>query len=231
MTSYGIPPAFSDCTFENFIVGAGNREAFETCWSIATLRRPDELGPLVLNGSSGMGKTHLLAAVAAKMIEHVATAKVIFVSYEEFRDQARAFAKRGDSARFNDRYSACNALFIHSFDFGLTDDCDPYAEFLPVAQRLMAGGALLALDYCEAFGDAAPLGHELRKLLMSGITVTVSDLDEGDVAEIVRRRSIALAVPLSGSAVDELASRPYRSVREIEMTLLRTKALASVHAR
>ena len=74
-------------TFDNFIVGDGNRHAHAVCLAVADLPGLDNYNPLFLYGSSGLGKTHLMQSIAHYILQKDDKTNVLYVTCETFTNE------------------------------------------------------------------------------------------------------------------------------------------------
>lgn len=98
-------------TFDRFVIGPGNRFAHAAALAVAEL--PGEAyNPLFLHGPPGLGKTHLMGAIARYLREHHPTLKVHYTTAERFTSEFVATLRTDGPERFKERYRSLDALLI-----------------------------------------------------------------------------------------------------------------------
>jgi len=108
-------------TFDSFVVGSGNKFVFAAAKSVA--EAPGEnFNPLYIYGGTGLGKTHLMQAIANDIAEHKPSLKVIYTTSETFLNEyidsiARKGSGRDNDLRFRNRYRNVDVLLIDDIQF------------------------------------------------------------------------------------------------------------------
>jgi chromosomal replication initiator protein len=109
-------PLSPDYTFEQFVVGPSNRLAHAACRAVCA--QPGSLyNPLFIHGSSGLGKTHLLQATCAEILQRSSAAKVTYVSCDVFVNDFVHAIETGQLAMFRARARRADALIIDDVQF------------------------------------------------------------------------------------------------------------------
>ena len=104
-----------DYTFENFIVGSSNKLAHAA--SVAVANHPTAYNPLFLYGSSGLGKTHLMKAIANEIKRTTPDFNIIFVKGEDFTNELVRSIEKKTTAKFKDKYRNADMLLIDDIQF------------------------------------------------------------------------------------------------------------------
>jgi len=108
-----INPAF---TFDNFIVGEANRMAYAAAKRICK-GNTATYNPLYIHGSVGMGKTHLLNAIAIDLKKNTPDLKIVFMSAERFMYQFIKAIRLKDTIKFKDEFRSVDILIIDDIQF------------------------------------------------------------------------------------------------------------------
>ncbi|MFQ5748849.1 MAG: DnaA ATPase domain-containing protein, partial [Planctomycetota bacterium] len=101
----------ADYTFDNYVVGAGNRFAHAAARGVAD-RPAVAFNPLFLHGSVGLGKTHLMQAVAHHLLEARQGLRIVFLSCEQFVNHFIGALRRGSLESFRQRYRRADVLVV-----------------------------------------------------------------------------------------------------------------------
>ena len=106
----------NEYTFENFIVGSSNKFAYAA--SVAVANHPaSENNPLFIYGASGLGKTHLMRAIAHDVSKRYPDFNIIFVSAENFTNEFLDCLVKKSTAKFKEKYRAADMLFVDDIQF------------------------------------------------------------------------------------------------------------------
>ena len=104
-----------DYTFENFIVGSSNKLAHAA--SVAVANHPTAYNPLFLYGASGLGKTHLMKAIANEVHRTRPSFNIIFVKGEDFTNELVRSIEKKTTSKFKDKYRNADMLLIDDIQF------------------------------------------------------------------------------------------------------------------
>ncbi len=126
-------------TFESFVVGDCNQLAHAACMAVAEAPSCTNFNPLVLYGGTGMGKTHLLQAIAHFCVENETARKIVYRTSEEFtREYIEFVQKNKDSRTFYQVYRDADVLLIDDIQFlaGKEKTQDEFHNIFSVLQSL-----------------------------------------------------------------------------------------------
>ena len=103
-------------TFDTFIVGGSNEFAYAACTAVA--KEPGvNYNPLFIYGPSGLGKTHLMHAIANEVCKNHPEYKIIYVTSEEFGNDFISSINDKNTAQFHDKYRNADVLLIDDIQF------------------------------------------------------------------------------------------------------------------
>lgn len=104
-------------TFETFIVGDGNKHAHATCLAVADMPAQDNFNPLFLYGNSGLGKTHLMQAIAHYILQKDDNINVLYVPSEVFTNEIIDAIRNHTTTEFREKYRKVDVLLLDDVQF------------------------------------------------------------------------------------------------------------------
>ena len=220
-----LNPAY---TFDRFVIGPGNQLAHAAALAVA--EAPGEAyNPLFLHGPPGLGKTHLLGAIANYVHRHNPGLTVAYTTAESFTNEfvSSLLGKRMDG--FKERYRRANILLIDDVQFlqGKSRTAD---EFFHTFNALHAGGAQLVLTADRFPSELENLAERLRDRFEWGLTAALEPPDLATrlifLGNLARERSD----PIPPEALRSIAGRAASNLRLLEGALTRVMALSSLKA-
>ncbi|MCM1399560.1 MAG: chromosomal replication initiator protein DnaA [Clostridium sp.] len=104
-------------TFDTFIVGDGNKHAHATCLAVADMPAQDNFNPLFLYGNSGLGKTHLMQAIAHYILQKDDNINVLYVPSEVFTNEIIDAIRNHTTTEFREKYRKVDVLLLDDVQF------------------------------------------------------------------------------------------------------------------
>jgi chromosomal replication initiator protein len=217
-------------TFDRFVIGPGNRLAHGAALAVA--EAPSEAyNPLFLHGPPGLGKTHLLAAIANYLRENAPNLSVRYTTAESFTNEFVAALKSSGSDGFKARYRDIDVLLIDDVQF-LQGKPATEEEFFHTFNALYESGSQLVLSADRIPSELSTLASRLRDRFEWGLTVPVEPPNLATRLTVLRRLVEEAGVEIADDgALVELANRIDANVRQLHGALTRVLAHASLMAR
>ncbi|HEX7292315.1 MAG TPA: chromosomal replication initiator protein DnaA [Conexibacter sp.] len=217
-------------TFDQFVIGDGNRLAHAAALAVAEL--PGQAyNPLFLYGPPGLGKTHLLHAIANYVNEYGDGMTVRYTTLEAFTDEFVGALKSSSIEAFKRRYRDTDILLIDDVQF-LERKVKVEEEFFHTFNALYETGSQLVVTCDRMPRDMNDLADRLRERFESGL---VADLRPPDLATrmtILRKRVQHDGIRLDDpDAIVPLAERVTTNVRALQGALIRVVAFHSLTGR
>ena len=202
-TSMDFNPQFS---FENFVVGPSNRFAHGA--AIAVSKNPGQVyNPLFIYGESGLGKTHLMHAIANYVSEHNPKKKVLYTTCDKFVTEfIDSLSSQASSARFRQRYRNVDVLMIDDIQF-LKDKKSTQEEFFHTFNELSAQSKQIVLTSDKHPQELAILEDRLRTRFAGGMIADIQPPELETKIAILKRKAEDRKCPMIPHDVLEFLAR------------------------
>jgi chromosomal replication initiator protein len=228
------PPAVASLnprySFDQFIIGDGNRLAHAAALAVAEL--PGQAyNPLFLHAPPGLGKTHLLHAIGNYMLAFGGGTTVRYTTVEAFTNAfINALGSRSID-RFKQAYRAADVLLIDDVQF-LASKVKTEEEFFHTFNALYENGRQLVLTCDRLPRQLVNVEERLRERFESGLVADITPPDFATRVAILRKRAALDRVALADRTVLELvADRVTDNVRALEGAFIRIVAYHSLTRR
>lgn len=206
-------------TFENFVVGSGNQLAHAA--SIAVANAPGRAyNPLFVFGETGLGKTHLMHAVAHQMLVNNPNAHIAYVSTEKFTNEFIHAIRENKLATFRKYYRTVDALLVDDIHF-LSGKESTQEEFFHTFNDLFESGRQIFLASDRPANEIERLENRLISRFQWGLVTDIQAPDFETRVAILRKKAAAMKINLDPEIMDFLAERVSRNVRRMEGALTR----------
>jgi chromosomal replication initiator protein len=217
-------------TFDRFVIGPGNRLAHGAALAVA--EAPSEAyNPLFLHGPPGLGKTHLLAAIANYLGDNAPALNVRYTTAESFTNEFVTALRSSGSEGFKARFRDLDVLLIDDVQF-LEGKHHTEEEFFHTFNALYESGSQLVLSADRIPSELSTLASRLRDRFEWGLTVPVEAPNLATRLTVLRRLVRESGVEIADAgALSELANRIDANVRQLHGALTRVLAHASLMAR
>lgn len=213
-------------TFDNFVVGSGNQLAHAA--SIAVANAPGRAyNPLFVYGETGLGKTHLMHAVAHQMLVNNPKAHIAYVSTEKFTNEFIHAIREKKLAKFRKYYRNVDALLVDDIHF-LSGKEGTQEEFFHTFNDLFESGRQIVLASDRPANEIERLENRLVSRFQWGLVTDVQAPDFETRVAILRKKAAAMRLDMDDDVVEFLAERVSRNVRRMEGALTRIASYNSL---
>ena len=213
-------------TFENFVVGNSNR--FAHAASIAVANSPGKTyNPLFIYGGVGLGKTHLLQAIAHRIKENNPQAKILYISSEAFLNEFIRAIKNESMERFRNKFRALNALLIDDIHFlGGKDGIQE--EFFHTFNTLYDNHCQIVLSSDRAPRELPRMEERLISRFTWGLVVDIQPPDFETRLAILKKKIEKEPVKVDEEVIKFIAEKITSNIRELEGALIRVLAYSLI---
>lgn len=213
-------------TFDNFVVGSGNQLAHAA--SIAVANAPGRAyNPLFVYGETGLGKTHLMHAVAHQMLNNNPNAHIAYVSTEKFTNEFIHAIREKKLAKFRKYYRNVDALLVDDIHF-LSGKEGTQEEFFHTFNDLFESGRQIFLASDRPANEIERLENRLVSRFQWGLVTDVQAPDFETRVAILRKKAAAMRLEMEDDVMEFLAERVSRNVRRMEGALTRIASYNSL---
>jgi len=217
-------------TFPNFVVGTSNELAYAAACASAGETGP-RYNPLFLCGGTGLGKTHLMHAIAHRVLEKKPGARVVYVSAERFTNEFIAALQHHKMDEFRARYRTdCDLLLLDDIQ-SLAGREQTQEEFFHTFNALHDTDKPIVVSSDKYPQELQRMPERLISRFTSGLVADVHVPELETRVAIVRKKAQLEGIQLDDDVAVLLAQRVKTNVRELEGTLIRLAAKASLTCR
>jgi len=213
-------------TFENFVIGSGNQMAQAASFAVAN--SPGKAyNPLFLFGDTGLGKTHLMHAVAHQILTSKPDTRIAYVSTEKFTNEYIEAIQHNNVTRFRQRYRLVDVLLIDDIHF-LSGKERIQEEFFHTFNELFERQKQIVLSSDRPAGEIQRLESRLVSRFQWGFMADIQPPDYETRLAIIRKKAHNMNLDLPEAILDFLAERVSRNVRRMEGALTRVAGYAAL---
>ena len=206
-------------TFENFIVGSGNQMAHAA--SVAVANAPGKAyNPLFIYGNTGLGKTHLMHAVAHQILAHNKKAKVVYTSTEKFTNEFIQAIQTNTMMKFRKKYRNIDILLLDDIHF-LSGKERIQEEFFYTFNELFESQKQIFLCSDRPASEISKLESRLVSRFQWGLVTDIQNPDLETRIAILSKKAEDLRINLDYKVISYLAEHVSTNVRRLEGALTR----------
>ncbi|PZW37713.1 chromosomal replication initiator protein [Humitalea rosea] len=217
-------------TFESFVVGKPNEFAHAAARRVSERPASQGFNPLFLYGGVGLGKTHLMHAIAWAIREGHPDRTVAYMSAETFMYRFIAALRRQSTMEFKESLRSVDVLMIDDLQFLIGKD-NTQEEFFHTFNALVDAGKQIVVSADKSPSDLSGLEDRLRTRLGCGMVADIHATTYELRVSILQAKAASLEAAVPPRVMEFLASKITGNVRELEGALNRLVAHANLFGR
>ena len=212
----------SQYTFDTFVVGSSNKHAFSAAEAVAE-ERTTAYNPLFLYGQSGLGKTHLLYAIANRIQQKHPEYNIVYIRGEQFTNEFIEAVRSGQNFEFRDKSRNADLFLMDDIQFIAGKDATQ-EEFFHTFNTLYENHRQIVLTSDRVPSDMLRLEDRLRTRFECGLIVDVQPPDYETRWAIIKNKALSLGLTFPDEVCDYIAENLTNNVRQIEGAVNKIKA-------
>lgn len=213
--------------FENFVVG-GSNEFAHACSHRLAEGRGVALNPLFIYGGVGLGKTHLMHAIAHRVLERRPRTRIFYTSSENFINDLIASIRQNQMAAFRSKYRKVDILMIDDIQF-IAGKERTQEEFFFTFNDLQDTRKQIVISSDKMPKDTPGLEDRLRSRFISGMIADIGAPDFETKVAILQKKAGEQGLSLNRDVAHYIAEKVRSNVRELEGCLIKLSIHASLY--
>ena len=204
-------------TFETYVVGPQNKLAYAAAKSVAE-KPAESYNPLFIYGDSGLGKTHLLYAIAHLVNRRRPEARIVYIKGDDFINEFIELIRAGRGSEFRGKYREADLLLVDDVQFVAGKE-QVQNEFFHTFNNLYESGKQIVLTSDRPPSEMTLLDDRLRTRFEWGLLADVTPPDFETRLAIVKNKAVALGMDLPDKIASYIAENVTANVRQLEGTV------------
>jgi chromosomal replication initiator protein len=221
-------------TFDNFVVGKPNELAHAAARRVAESavsgNRAAPFNPLFLYGGVGLGKTHLMHAIAWHIRRHDPTRRIIYLSAEKFMYQFIKALRFKDTMAFKEQFRSVDVLMIDDVQF-ISGKDSTQEEFFHTFNALVDQNRQIVISADKSPSDLEGMEERMRSRLGWGLVADIHPTTYELRLGILQAKAEQRQTEVPAKVLEFLAHKITSNVRELEGALTRITAHAQLVGR
>ena len=204
-------------SFETFVVGPSNKLAHAASKAVAE-HPAQNYNPLLIYGDSGLGKTHLIYAIANVIRRNDPNSKIAYVKGDDFTNELVDAIREGKTAEMREKYRQADLLLVDDIQF-IAGKKQTQEEFFHTFNTLYESGRQIVLTSDRPPSEMTQLEDRLRTRFEWGLLVDVAPPDFETRLAIVKNKAALLGMDLPDKISAYIAENVTANVRQLEGTI------------
>ena len=209
-------------TFQSFVVGPSNTFAHSAACAVAD-NPGDAYNPLFIYGQSGLGKTHLLYAIAAEVHRQHPDYNIIYIRGEQFGNELIEALRAGQNMEFRTKYRNADLFLIDDIHF-IAGKNSMQEEFFNTFNALYESHKQIVMTSDRPPSEMLKLEDRLKTRFEWGLLADIQPPDYETRVAIIKNKAVSLGIDLSDEICSHIAENITSNIRLIEGAVKRLMA-------
>ena len=219
-------PGTEEYTFERFVVGSSNK--FAHAAALAVAEHPAQTyNPLFIYGESGLGKTHLLYAIAHKIHQNHPEYRIVYIKGDSFTNELIQAIREGRNPEFREKYRSADVFLMDDVQF-IAGRESTQEEMFHTFNTLYEAGRQIVFTADRPPKEMLRLDDRLRTRFEWGLPVDIQPPDYETRVAIIKNKAIRRGMELPEPVLQYIAENITSNVRQIEGTVNRLLAFQNI---
>lgn len=210
-------PGTEEYTFDKFVVGSSNKFAYAAARSVAD-EPAKSYNPLFIYGESGLGKTHLLYAIAHSIHEKYPDYRIVYIKGDSFTNELIAAIREGRNQEFREKFRAADIFLMDDVQF-IAGRESTQEEMFHTFNTLYEAGRQIVFTADRPPKEMLRLDDRLKTRFEWGLPVDVQPPDYETRVAIIKNKAIRRGMNLPDPVLRYIADNITANVRQIEGTV------------
>ena len=212
-------PGTEEYTFDTFVVGSSNKFAYSAAQAVADAPgKPKGYNPLFIYGSSGLGKTHLLYAIAHSIHARFPDYRIVYIKGDAFTNELIAAIREGKNQEFREKYRSADVFLMDDVQFIAGRDSSQ-EEMFHTFNSLYENGKQIVFTADRPPKEMLRLDDRLKTRFEWGLPIDVQPPDYETRVAIIKNKAIQRGMNLPDPVLQYIAENITANVRQIEGTV------------
>ncbi|MCI9605876.1 MAG: chromosomal replication initiator protein DnaA [Oscillospiraceae bacterium] len=212
-------PGTEEYTFDTFVVGSSNKFAYSAAQAVADAPgKPKGYNPLFIYGESGLGKTHLLYAIAHSIHSRFPDYRIVYIKGDAFTNELIAAIREGKNQEFREKYRSADVFLMDDVQFIAGRDSSQ-EEMFHTFNSLYENGKQIVFTADRPPKEMLRLDDRLKTRFEWGLPIDVQPPDYETRVAIIKNKAIQRGMNLPDPVLQYIAENITANVRQIEGTV------------
>ena len=212
----------SQYTFDKFVVGSSNQHAFSAARAVAD-NPADAYNPLFIYGESGLGKTHLLYAIAHKIHQNHPDYRIVYIKGDSFTNELIQAIREGRNPEFREKYRSADVFLMDDVQF-IAGRESTQEEMFHTFNTLYEAGRQIVFTADRPPKEMLRLDDRLRTRFEWGLLADIQPPDFETRVAIVRRKAELMDLDMPPEVSEYIANKLKSNIRQLEGAVKKMKA-------
>lgn len=220
------PNLTAEYTFDNYVIG--NNNAFATNAAMAIAKNPgNAYNPCLIYGGVGLGKTHLLQSIGHEVFNNDPSAKIVYVTAENFTNEFIAAIRENKTHKFKNKYRYADVLLVDDIHF-FNKKQETQEELFHTFNALYDAKKQMVFTCDRPVTELKELTDRLKNRFERGLNVDLQPPSFETRSAILKRKVESSGVNIPDEVVDLISKNVTSNVRDLEAALTKLIAYAEL---